>query len=190
MYDFYGCNGSIGNDVTNFNIHPQPEIDSTALLLCWDEVSNIDLTELDILISPFYDVTWWDGNPIQGGEEIKFPIQGQTCTKSFSCGHRLRMIIVKIRFRFLLQYSHYLNSIPYHRSMFARAMRLSCKTSCSLMQVIAWQHIHSMQDFLRIQPICLILVLYSCRFHNDLCACYCRHMSRYTTDHDQCRRLS
>ncbi|HEY3386195.1 MAG TPA: hypothetical protein VGK46_06785, partial [Saprospiraceae bacterium] len=73
MYDFYGCNGSIGNDELNFNIHPQPEIDSTVLLLCWDEASNIDLTELDILINPFYEVSWWDGNPIQGGEEINSP---------------------------------------------------------------------------------------------------------------------
>ena len=73
IYDFYDCNGTLGDNEIYINIHPQPAISTTNLLLCRDEAIDIDLTEYDILISPFDEVTWWDGNPILGGEQINSP---------------------------------------------------------------------------------------------------------------------
>ena len=73
IYDFYDCHGAIGNNEYYLNIHPQPVIHTTNLLLCRDEALDIDLTEYDIFISLFDEVSWWDGNPILGGEQINSP---------------------------------------------------------------------------------------------------------------------
>ncbi|MBK9103890.1 MAG: hypothetical protein IPL92_04830 [Saprospiraceae bacterium] len=73
LYDFYGCVGSLGNTEHTFYIHPQPTVTTFSLMLCLDDAKDIDLTEYDVQINPFYEVTWYDGDPLQGGEEINSP---------------------------------------------------------------------------------------------------------------------
>ena len=73
VYDKYDCTAILGNDEVYMNIHNLPAVMSTTLNLCQDEAMNIDLTEYNILINPFYDVFWYDGNPFAGGESINSP---------------------------------------------------------------------------------------------------------------------
>lgn len=70
IYDFYGCNGSLGNTEHTFYIHSLPPITTTSIMVCRDEALSIDLTEYDGFISAFYDVSWFDGHPFYGGEQI------------------------------------------------------------------------------------------------------------------------
>ncbi|MBK9103892.1 MAG: hypothetical protein IPL92_04840 [Saprospiraceae bacterium] len=73
LYDFYGCISALGNAEHTFFIHPQPTVTTFSLMLCLDDAKDIDLTEYDVQINPFYEVTWYDGDPLQGGEEINSP---------------------------------------------------------------------------------------------------------------------
>jgi gliding motility-associated-like protein len=73
LYDTYNCVGILDEPDHFITIHSLPVIMTTTLSLCRDLAINVDLTEYDGLISPFYDVTWFDGDPFGGGEEIANP---------------------------------------------------------------------------------------------------------------------
>lgn len=73
VYDVYGCTGALINDQHTFYIQPLPDIDSVSIMVCRGEALNIDLTEYDLQVSGAYDVTWFDGNPWLGGEQIFNP---------------------------------------------------------------------------------------------------------------------
>ncbi len=73
VYGKYDCTAILDNDQHFMTIHPLPNIATTTLALCKNIAANIDLTEYDIFISPFLDVTWYDGNPLEGGDEINNP---------------------------------------------------------------------------------------------------------------------
>ena len=73
VYDKYNCTAILVEDEVFMYIHDLPVAMTTTLNLCRDEALNIDLTEYDLDISPFYDVSWYDGNPFEGGEAISSP---------------------------------------------------------------------------------------------------------------------
>ncbi|HUR30068.1 MAG TPA: hypothetical protein VMZ69_01480, partial [Saprospiraceae bacterium] len=69
LYDFYGCTANV-NAQHYLTIYPLPTITTTNLKFCNDVAFDVDLTEYDLFISPFLDVSWYDGNPLQGGDEL------------------------------------------------------------------------------------------------------------------------
>ena len=71
--DNYGCAGILDESDLFINIHALPVITTTTIILCRDEALHVNLHEYDNLISPFYDVTWYDGNPFGAGEAIATP---------------------------------------------------------------------------------------------------------------------
>ena len=73
VYDKYNCTGTVEQEELFMNIHKLPVATTTTLNLCQNEASHVDLTEYNVLINPFYDVFWYDGNPLAGGEAISSP---------------------------------------------------------------------------------------------------------------------
>lgn len=73
VYDFYGCTAILDNEQLFLTIHTLPPITTTSLSFCRTEALDLDLTEYDLFISPFLDVTWFDGDPYQGGDQINSP---------------------------------------------------------------------------------------------------------------------
>lgn len=73
VYDDYECTALLGNDEQNVTIYPLPQIATTTIKVCYDVAFHTDLTEYDVLISGIYDVSWFDGNPLQGGDQINGP---------------------------------------------------------------------------------------------------------------------
>jgi hypothetical protein len=73
VFDKYNCTALLDEPEVFMYIHKLPVAMTTTLNLCRDEALNIDLTEYDYAISPFYDVSWYDGDPLAGGEAISSP---------------------------------------------------------------------------------------------------------------------
>ncbi len=73
VFDKYNCTAIVDEGEVFINIHKLPVATTFTLNLCRDEALNVDLTEYDYNISPFYDVSWYDGDPLAGGEYISSP---------------------------------------------------------------------------------------------------------------------
>ncbi|HJW28870.1 MAG TPA: hypothetical protein VJ508_06420, partial [Saprospiraceae bacterium] len=70
VFDKFGCTSILDPAEHSLYVHKLPQIKSTNLAFCWEEAKNVNLTDYDLLINPFLDVTWWDGNPFDGGQQI------------------------------------------------------------------------------------------------------------------------
>ncbi len=73
VYDYYDCEGVLITDQHTFYILPLPPIDTTSIMVCRNEALQFDLTEYDYFVSGFLDVSWFDGNPQLGGDQIFNP---------------------------------------------------------------------------------------------------------------------
>lgn len=71
--DFYNCTGAYDNTYAYVTVYDLPELDTIALVFCSEFAETVDLTEYDIDINPFLDITWYDGNPFTGGDDIFNP---------------------------------------------------------------------------------------------------------------------
>ncbi len=70
VYDKYDCTSLLDNDAVDITVHLLPHVDTLAITLCSRFSTTVDLTEYALDISSEFDVTWYDGNPLQGGEEL------------------------------------------------------------------------------------------------------------------------
>lgn len=73
VFDKYDCTANIGNEEIYLTIHDLPELDTLKLEFCSEFATLVDLTQYDEDINPFYDVIWYDGNPLGAGELIQNP---------------------------------------------------------------------------------------------------------------------
>ncbi len=73
VFDKYNCTAQLDVEELFINIHSLPVVTSTMIILCRDEALHVNLTEYDNQVNPFYDVTWYDGDPFGGGERITGP---------------------------------------------------------------------------------------------------------------------
>ncbi len=70
--DFYGC-FAILNGSAYVNLFPLPVLDSFDFTVCQEIAGTFDLTQYDQDIHLFYDVSWYDGNPLTVGNKIVTP---------------------------------------------------------------------------------------------------------------------
>ncbi len=69
----YGCTATLDNAVQIITIHPLPLITTLPLKWCKGIANDINLTDYDLNINTFLDVSWYDGDPLQGGDIINSP---------------------------------------------------------------------------------------------------------------------
>jgi len=74
VYAKYDCEALLDEPTHTITIHPLPPISTTSLSFCKGIADHIDLTDYDHYISLAYDVTWYDGDPLNGGSDI-YPIR-------------------------------------------------------------------------------------------------------------------
>ncbi len=75
IFDFYNCTAILDEPEAIITIHELPFVDTLALSFCSRFANKVDLTEYDLDINPFLDVTWFDENPFSGGQELFNPQQ-------------------------------------------------------------------------------------------------------------------
>ena len=73
VYDKYDCTSILDGEELVFTIHERPDITTDSLDFCRYEALDVDLTEYDLIVSPFLEVQWFDGDPFFGGEKINSP---------------------------------------------------------------------------------------------------------------------
>ncbi|HZV70278.1 MAG TPA: gliding motility-associated C-terminal domain-containing protein [Saprospiraceae bacterium] len=73
VYGKYGCTAILDNDQQFITIHALPQITAPTLTFCKGIANDINLTDYDIFISTFLEVTWSDGNPLEGGDILNNP---------------------------------------------------------------------------------------------------------------------
>jgi gliding motility-associated-like protein len=75
VYDKYDCTSILEIPDHFINIYPLPMLTPDSLTFCSDEAVHVNLTDYEVDISPFFDITWFDGNPFGAGEQIANPTQ-------------------------------------------------------------------------------------------------------------------
>ncbi len=73
VYGKYGCTAILDNAEQIITIHTLPTISAPHLTFCKGIANDINLTDYDIFVSALYDVSWYDGDPLQGGDIINSP---------------------------------------------------------------------------------------------------------------------
>ncbi|MDQ3016619.1 MAG: gliding motility-associated C-terminal domain-containing protein [Bacteroidota bacterium] len=75
VFDFYDCSAILNETESFITVHALPFVDTVALSFCSRFANKVDLTDYDLDVNPFLDVTWFDENPFLGGQELFNPQQ-------------------------------------------------------------------------------------------------------------------
>lgn len=75
VFDFYNCPAILDETEAIITVHDLPFVDTLTLEFCSRFANNVDLTNYDLDINPFLDVTWFDENPFLGGQQLFNPNQ-------------------------------------------------------------------------------------------------------------------
>lgn len=72
VYDKYSCTALLDGSAS-VTVYPLPQLDTFNFSICSEFATTADLTQYAEEINLFYDVVWYDGNPLTVGEQIPNP---------------------------------------------------------------------------------------------------------------------